>query len=333
MTITDKDGISKVINIKVENIDKKKPVVNGQISVSSNQVNSGSTVTVSIPGIATDTESGIQKIVYTVLKDNNKIKEAEITQNTEYVITPEAGSSYTIQVYAVDNAGNTSDVKSYAFSVVKYSQTEEGTQEQEQLERQQQAEIQAIENSIKGVEQEESNLIQDYNNKIDQLEYNYNTQMAALEQEYNNSLAQINLSYENTVSSIESQKAQELSQLNIQHENQLEQAKSDEERGQINANYQANLQELQTKYQNLLNSALREKNNQETALEQRTANQRQDFELEKNNKIAVEEDTMKRSKEALEQNKTQLLQEKEQKNQEYGERIQALDNKLVLING
>ena len=331
--ITDKDGISKVINIKVENIDKKKPVVNGQITVSSNQVNSGSTVTVSIPGIATDTESGIQKMVYTVLKDNNKMKEAEITQNTEYTITPEAGASYTIQVYAVDNAGNTSDVKSYAFSVVKFSQTEEGAIEQEQLKRQQQAEIQAIENSIKDVERQENNLILEYNNEIDQLEHNYSTELSTLEKEYNNSLKRINSSYEDDLRSIESQKDEEVTLLNKELEDQLEQATSDEERNDISANFQASLKAVQTKYQNLLDITLRQKNDQVATLEQIIAKQKQELETEKDKKIATAEDTMKKSEKELEQKKSQLLEEIKQKNQKYDEEIGVLDNKLVLVNG
>ncbi len=333
VTIKDKDGISKTISVKVSNIDKNKPVVNGDVKVSKVQINKGDQTLFEIPLNATDNESGIEKIKYRVLKNDNVIKEEETSSSqwVKYYFTPNAGEIYKVEIYAIDNAGNYSDKKTFSTKIVNYIETEEGKQEIEQLYSQRANALKVNQEEIESINNQINNMNSSYEEKVNEINRDNETRKLNLRIEYDNSTHEINDRYNSQLNTIILERDRELHELEIRRENELASVTSSDKRAQIIANYKNMQEERQNFYNNLINDLENQRSQELSNNERQYEDMIKDSEETTKIKLSDLNNEKNAEEQKLQNNKQEKENEKNNINNDYNQKEQVLANKINII--
>ena len=333
ITIKDKDGISKNINIKVVNIDKIQPIVNGEIQLSKDQINKGEQAIFEIHLSASDNDSGVKTIKYRILKNDNVVKEEEVTSSqwVKYYFTPNVGENYKVELYAKDNAGNSSDKKIFNTLIADYAETDAGKVEVQQLQTQHTAALGANQSAIDAIDQQIMNLQNYYTQRETEIQRDYAETEQNLISTYHNDENEINSRYESRTNAIVLEKEQRLHQLEVKKEDDLANATSSEERAQIKAEYQNNLNEIQNSYNNQLNNLANERVNELANREQRYTQEMNENKNKKQNRLDSLINEVNIQKRDLEAAKTEKETEKTSIINDYNNKMQVINNKISIV--
>lgn len=219
------DGSRGQVDVNISNIDKNVPTISGSVSIDSQVVTEGQNINAVISAQAEDAESGVASIKYEIYNGNTKMQEQQFSGSAVVTIQAEKGVTYDVRIYAIDKAGNLSEIKTIKIHQQNYLDTSVGQQDLSDEQVRYEANLKGLNDAIQEKNEQVAIINRNYDEQHDVLNNSLSKELEQINNEKYKKMTEIEKKQENFINGTIAERDNRLDVEKKQYDNDIAEAK------------------------------------------------------------------------------------------------------------